>query len=145
MNAADFRLDPRLLEAGFELGRLTLSHLLLMNNAALPWFILVPRTSTTELCDLEPDVHQQLFEEVNLIARLVRAEFVIDKLNIATLGNIVPQMHIHVVGRRRDDYCWPGGVWGVKNTAFYAPAELRRIGERVSAQLGHRLTVAAHG
>ncbi len=107
-----FVLDSRLREDCFALGRLEFCQLLLMNNAAIPWFILVPATSVTEVCDLTSSGQALLWEEVNSVANFVRANFQIDKLNIGAIGNVVSQLHVHVVGRREDDYCWPGVVWG---------------------------------
>jgi diadenosine tetraphosphate (Ap4A) HIT family hydrolase len=135
----DFVFNPLLLKAGIRLGRLELCHLLLMNNSAVPWFILVPETDTVELCDLDSEVHKRLFHEVHHVSRMVREQFTIDKLNVATLGNIVPQMHLHVIGRKIDDYCWPGGVWGTPITEFYTAADVTQMRERVSKALGTEL------
>lgn len=130
-----FALDPRLLSACHPLGELEHCHLLLMDNAALPWFILVPETGATELCDLDPDTHSHLFSAAAAVGRFVRSEFTVDKLNVATLGNLVPQMHLHVIGRRRDDYCWPGGPWGVDHSAPYDAAALTQMRALVDARL----------
>jgi len=99
-------LDPRLQKDCFVLGKLELCQLLLMNNAAFPWFVLVPETTQIEVCDLTGSEQTLLWEEVNSIAEFVRANFQIDKLNIGAIGNVVSQLHVHVVGRREDDYCW---------------------------------------
>jgi diadenosine tetraphosphate (Ap4A) HIT family hydrolase len=108
-----FSLDERLANDCHQLADLKLSHLLLMNNALLPWFILVPRVEVVELHELTTAQQQQLLEEINLISRFVQQTFTPDKLNIAAIGNIVRQMHIHIVARRVDDICWPGVVWGM--------------------------------
>jgi diadenosine tetraphosphate (Ap4A) HIT family hydrolase len=109
---SDFELHPRLRADCHRVGRLTLSEVLLHRNAAVPWFILVPRVRVTELCDLEPDERRCLQVETDRLSRLVRARFEITKLNVAAIGNLVAQLHVHVVGRRPGDPCWPNPVWG---------------------------------
>jgi diadenosine tetraphosphate (Ap4A) HIT family hydrolase len=108
----DFKLDARLQGDCHVLGNLQLSRLLLMNNAAVPWFILVPVTEQLEICDLTAAEQSQLWSEVQAVSEFVRSEFTVDKLNVAAIGNVVSQLHVHVVGRRKDDYCWPDVVWG---------------------------------
>ena len=107
-----FQLDSQLQKDCIVLGDLEHSLLLLMNNSLVPWFILVPKTDKTELYELASDVQAEVLEEINTISRFVKDEFCIDKLNVAAIGNVVKQLHIHVIGRRDDDYCWPGVVWG---------------------------------
>lgn len=107
-------IHPRLLEDCHVLGRFELCSLLLHRNSSVPWFILVPDVAAelTELHELVPAVRQRLDVELDLVARFTNARFDVAKLNVATIGNIVPQLHLHVVGRRLDDPCWPGVVWG---------------------------------
>ncbi|NNM00682.1 MAG: HIT family protein, partial [Gammaproteobacteria bacterium] len=131
--AAPFKLDPAFHANCFVLGRLQLSHLLLMNNAALPWFVLVPETSEVELCDLEEPVHTRLFDEVRAVSKFLRQQFPVDKLNIASIGNVTAQMHVHVIGRRRDDYCWPDTAWGLQPPASYSDDQVGGIADLVSA------------
>ena len=107
-----FALDAQLGRDCFELGRIGFCRLLLMNNADIPWFILVPETTRTELCDLALADQQQVWEAVNAVSSFLRDNQPVDKLNVAAIGNIVRQLHVHVVGRREGDYCWPGVVWG---------------------------------
>ena len=97
----NFELDPRLANGCLVLGKLNISLLLLVNNSLLPWFILVPKTSVTEMTDLSPSDQASLLEEINLLSAFVKGNFNISKLNIAAIGNIVSQLHIHIVGR------WP--------------------------------------
>jgi len=120
-------LDPRLQKDCFVLGKLELCQLLLMNNAAFPWFVLVPETTQIEVCDLTGSEQTLLWEEVNSIAEFVRANFQIDKLNIGAIGNVVSQLHVHVVGRREDDYCWPGVVWGSATEKQYKDKEVAAV------------------
>ena len=108
----NFQLDQQLQQDCFELGELQHSLLLLMNNALVPWFILVPKTDKTELYELPDNIQTGVLSEINSLSKFVKDEFCVDKLNVAAIGNVVKQLHIHVIGRRDDDYCWPGVVWG---------------------------------
>jgi diadenosine tetraphosphate (Ap4A) HIT family hydrolase len=107
-----FQLDSQLHKDCITLGELEHCLLLLMNNALLPWFILVPKTDKTELYELANDVQAGVWAEVNAVSKFVKNEFAIDKLNVAAIGNVVKQLHIHVIGRKYNDFCWPGVVWG---------------------------------
>ncbi|MDB4308256.1 HIT domain-containing protein [Gammaproteobacteria bacterium] len=122
-----FVLDERLQRDCFFLGRLELSQLLLLNNAAVPWFILVPEVAVTELCDLDELQHTTLMNESQRLAEFIRQTFVIDKLNVAAIGNVVSQLHLHVIGRRKDDYCWPDVVWGTTPPEQYEAAQVATI------------------
>lgn len=107
-----FDLDDRIQSTSFFLGDWPLSRVVLKNEKTFPWLILVPRkTDVYELFHLEHADRFVLIEEVNALSHLVHDYFKPDKLNIGTLGNVVPQFHIHVVGRRADDPLWPQGVW----------------------------------
>lgn len=145
MNQSHFDIDAHLLKECFLLGRLPLSHVLLMNNAALPWFILVPETNAIEICDLDAPTLAALFAEGNRVGRHLREHFPIDKINVASIGNVVPQMHLHVLGRRRDDYCWPGPVWGTPAPERYSAAAVNDIAATLSATLGADYAAGAHG
>ena len=131
-----FELDPRLRQDCFLLGKLPLCQLLLMNNAALPWFILVPETTVTEVCDLPADDQATLLAEINAVSKLVRGFEGVEKLNIGAIGNIVHQLHVHVVGRHPGDYCWPGVVWGSEAPRRYRAAEVAAISSRARNALG---------
>jgi diadenosine tetraphosphate (Ap4A) HIT family hydrolase len=130
-----FELDARLQQDCFRLGRLEFCHLLLLDNAAVPWFVLVPETEATEICDLQIAQQHVLLQETTAIANLVRQCFVIDKLNVAAIGNIVRQLHVHVVGRRAGDYCWPGVVWGTVPPERYTDEQLAQIRTNVARNL----------
>ncbi len=124
----NFEIHPRLKADCHRIATLDLSRLLLMNNALLPWFILVPETDAVELHDLSREDHARLTDEIRRVSRFVEATFEIEKLNVAAIGNIVRQMHIHIIGRRTDDFAWPGPVWGHSERAPYEAdqvAELR--------------------
>ncbi|MEN8178665.1 MAG: HIT family protein [Pseudomonadota bacterium] len=134
----NFKLDSRLANDCIQLGQLDLSLLLLMNNALVPWFILAPKVAEQELFQLTQEQQLILLDEINRISRFVHSEFAPDKLNVAAIGNIVQQLHIHIVGRRRDDFCWPGVVWGAKQRLEYSPDEINRLRSLVASQLSDR-------
>ncbi len=119
-----FPIDPVLQNDCVVLGRFALSHLLLMNNSGLPWLILVPENTVgaTELTDLSAADQAQLLNEINLVAELLKRRDDVEKLNIAALGNIVKQLHVHVVGRHQQDYCWPKLVWASDPQPGYSDA-----------------------
>ena len=108
-----FKLDKRL-EADCEfVANLGVCSLLLMNNASVPWFILVPTImQATELNELPIKQQQQVLHEMNQVAAMVKSLYTPDKLNIGALGNVVSQLHIHVIGRFTNDPAWPSPVWG---------------------------------
>jgi diadenosine tetraphosphate (Ap4A) HIT family hydrolase len=117
MGTADviaFTLDPRLAGDTVLVGDLPLSRLLLMNDARFPWLILVPRRAgLRDLIDLSRDDQHVLLDEINRCSHVLHALDKPDKLNVAALGNVVAQLHVHVVARRVSDDAWPRPVWGV--------------------------------
>jgi diadenosine tetraphosphate (Ap4A) HIT family hydrolase len=118
-----FALDPRLAADTLPIGELGLSRLLLMNDARYPWLILVPRREgLRELIDLDAAARATLIEEIASASEFLRALPGLDKLNVGALGNVVAQLHVHVVGRTVGDPAWPGPVWGVGKARGYAPA-----------------------
>lgn len=124
-----FVLDPRLAADTVAVGRLALSHLLLMNDASYPWLILVPaRPGLREVFDLDRDARATLMEEAAgvgaVLARVADPARAAAKINIAALGNVVAQLHVHVVARFTDDAAWPAPVWGRQPARPYA-AEAR--------------------
>ncbi|MDH5611221.1 MAG: HIT domain-containing protein [Gammaproteobacteria bacterium] len=129
------KLDPRLANDCFVLGQLKTSQLLLLNNSLVPWFILVPDTVATEIYELPHDQQLELLEEINIISNHMKQNFAVDKLNIAAIGNIVNQMHIHIVGRHVDDYCWPGVVWGADGKQAYQNKNVEEIKSRLTKKL----------
>ena len=108
-----FLLDPRLAADSLMLAEGPLSQLRLMDDARFAWLVLVPRVAdATEWIDLDDAGQRQLLAEVNRAGRLLRATGPCAKLNIGALGNVVRQLHVHVVARTEDDAAWPGPVWG---------------------------------
>ena len=111
--SADFALDSRLAAATLPVGDLALSSVLLQNDSRFPWLVLVPRRpGLVELTDLDDQDYRTLADEIRLATRVMLALAKPDKVNVAAIGNVVPQMHVHVVGRFRSDPAWPGPVWG---------------------------------
>ncbi len=108
-----FELDKRLMNDTVVLGDFALCRVLLMNDNRYPWLILVPRTaSISEVFELTVEQQQQLWQETSKIGQVLKAEFQADKINIATLGNVVKQLHMHVVVRMQTDAAWPAPIWG---------------------------------
>jgi diadenosine tetraphosphate (Ap4A) HIT family hydrolase len=118
-----FALHPRLAADTFVVGDLPLCRLLLMNDAQYPWFILVPRRDgAREIYQLADADQQQLLRESAALSRAAMAAFAGEKLNVAALGNVVPQLHVHHVVRFANDPAWPKPVWGVHPPQPYTDA-----------------------
>lgn len=133
---AGFSLDPRLAADCALVGDLPLSRLLLLNDSRYDWLVLVPRrTDVAELIDLDAASHSQLTCEVRLVSQALRREAAPYKLNVAALGNMVRQLHVHVIGRNQHDAAWPGPVWGVGQATPYDAAALARATGRWRAAL----------
>lgn len=116
-----FTLHSQLAADTFEIGNFPLSVLLLMNDANYPWFILVPRRADIrEIYQLDGKDQQQLLWESSALAEGLSAQFQADKLNIAALGNMVPQLHLHHIVRYRTDPAWPAPVWGHRPARHYS-------------------------
>ncbi|HED15940.1 MAG TPA: HIT family protein [Gammaproteobacteria bacterium] len=138
---SDFKLDTRLAKDCRVLGKINTSLLLLMNNSLVPWFILVPQTSETELTDLLPSEQADVLEQINLISVFIKEHFDITQLNTAAIGNIVNQLHIHVVGRDPSDYCWPNVVWGTREREPYSTEQLDDIMGALGDHLGDKFQI----
>lgn len=116
-----FTLDPRLAADSALVTDLTLSQLRLMNDERYPWLILIPRRGgMRELLDLEPLDRQTLYQEIERISAVLLKNPKTEKLNIGALGNVVSQLHIHVIARHSGDAAWPGPVWGQGTPLPYA-------------------------
>jgi diadenosine tetraphosphate (Ap4A) HIT family hydrolase len=108
-----FQLDSRLAADTIPVGDLALSSVLLLNDARFPWFVLVPRIDgASEITDLSEEQAVQLMQEIRIATRVMMELSKPDKVNVGALGNIVAQLHVHVIGRFRSDPAWPGPVWG---------------------------------
>lgn len=120
----DFFLHAQLAKDTFFIKDLKLSKLLLMNDRRFPWVVLVPRhKDVRDMIDLLPGQQKNLFDEVNRISLVMRQFFNAEKLNVATIGNIVPQLHVHVVARFANDAAWPKPVWGYGTAQEYEPQQ----------------------
>jgi diadenosine tetraphosphate (Ap4A) HIT family hydrolase len=138
---AVFALDPRLQQDTLVIGDFPLSRLLLSNDANYPWFILVPRRDDiSELFQLDVVDQQQLWQETTALAELLKDLFDADKMNVATLGNVVSQLHMHVIVRKRDDAAWPAPVWGKVAAKPYSDEQVAAIRERLRAVLTEHFT-----
>lgn len=123
-----FQLDERLAQDCFHLAALPLCDVLLMNESRYPWLILVPRVpGTKELIDLTLSRQQRLWDESNLISHFLKAQYQPDKLNVAALGNVVPQLHLHHIARFTTDAAWPAPVWGKFTPAPYEAEKVDAI------------------
>lgn len=124
-----FRIDPAFESTSLALGELPLCHARLQGDARFPWIVLIPRVAgAREIEDLNPEDRARLMEEILLAGTAVRAvgEALgrpVHKLNVGALGNVTPQLHVHVVGRRPDDPAWPGPVWGFGDAQGYASTD----------------------
>jgi len=122
-----FKLDEKLAADSYFIADLKLSKLLLMNNANYPWLILVPKKEAmAEIIDLDFACQTELLKEINQVAKILQTIFKPYKLNIANLGNVVRQLHIHVIARFQNDACFPKPVWG-EASKKYEEAEAQKI------------------
>jgi len=129
-------IHPRLLQDCVLLGRFKLCHLLLMQDANYPWFILVPdRDGVSEIYQLAEQDQMQLMKESVLLSRALHQAFRGDKLNVAALGNIVPQLHLHHVVRYKGDAAWPDPVWGKVPALPYDPDQLQGMVAKIKPQM----------
>ncbi|KRP61771.1 HIT domain-containing protein [Pseudomonas trivialis] len=123
-----FALDQRLQQDTLTLGDFPLCRLLLSNDSNYPWFILVPRIDAiSEVFQLDVADQQVLWQETTTLAQLLNEGLGADKMNIGALGNVVSQLHVHVIVRRRDDAAWPAPVWGKHPARPYTPEQVTAI------------------
>jgi diadenosine tetraphosphate (Ap4A) HIT family hydrolase len=121
-------LHPQLASDTVNLGDLPLCQVLVIQDANYPWLLLVPRRpDIVEVLDLDEVEQAQLMTETTRVARALHEITKCDKLNIAALGNVVPQLHVHVIARRKTDAAWPRPVWGVVPPVNHDPEELKQF------------------
>lgn len=126
------------------LGSFSLNWLLLNKDASYPWFILVPdRDDISEVYQLERSDQQQLIEESSYLAQVLAQEFDADKMNIAALGNVVPQLHIHHIVRYRNDLAWPAPVWGYAPSQAYSVTQLDQLRQKIKNWNLHNFNYSA--
>ncbi len=110
-----FKLHERLEKDLIEIKNLELSKLMILPDKEVPWIILVPkRSDIKEWHELDYEDQKILLKEINLISNFLSEHFSPDKINVASLGNMVPQLHVHIIGRYKNDRAWPGAIWGVE-------------------------------
>lgn len=127
-----FLIHPQLTADTFPIGDFPLCRVLLMNNANFPWLILVPRKAgLRELFDLEPHEYAEAMQEIRFVAEKLSALTCAHKMNIAALGNIVPQLHIHIIARFENDAAWPAPIWnsGVPPRTYSETEKIQLISE----------------
>ncbi|GAB6051842.1 HIT family protein [Magnetospira thiophila] len=111
--SGDFELHEKLAADTMALGQMMLSDVRIMNDRRFPWLVLIPRRGgLSGLHHLERTDHMLIMQEVAKLSKLLEGLFDCDRINVGALGNIVPQLHVHVVARRQGDAAWPGPVWG---------------------------------
>ncbi|MDX6804491.1 HIT family protein [Terrihabitans rhizophilus] len=132
-----FSLHPRLAADTAIVTDLALSRVLLMDDARFPWLILVPRRAgAVEIIDLDAAAQARLMEEIALASRALRAVAPCDKLNVGALGNVVSQLHVHVVSRVEGDPAWPGPVWGSGKAKPYDQRWQESLVQAIRLELG---------
>jgi diadenosine tetraphosphate (Ap4A) HIT family hydrolase len=128
----NFQLHPDLQRDGIVIGSFPLSLLLLINDSNYPWFVLVPqRPDILDTIDLKPDDYQALWLESAELSRAIRQVFAGEKLNIAALGNITPQLHVHHIVRYSHDAAWPAPIWGKHPFRPYCQDDILKIRDQL--------------
>ena len=124
-----FQLHPRLAKGGTPLGTHGICTVLLKNNAIYPWFILIPHvnSSTTDLHHLAHEQYQLVSNSIYQLAQFIESNFSVQKVNIGAIGNIVPQLHIHLIGRTDSDPDWPAPAWGTQYKTSYQPEAIKAV------------------
>ncbi len=134
--SAEFQLHPQLATDCFVMADFPLSQLLLCNDSAYPWFILVPKVEgVQDIYQLDWQQQQQLLNESSLLSEVIMQEFKGDKINVAALGNVVPQLHLHHIVRYKNDPCWPKPIWGQQALTPYTDEALADIKNRILPKL----------
>lgn len=138
-------LHPQLQQDCYILGRFALCYLLLARDANYPWVILVPdRENVSEIFELSEADQVQLLKESSRLSQVLAQEFSADKINVAALGNIVPQLHIHHLARYKNDPAWPGPVWGQVKPRAYEEDELKEVVSKLQQALAEDLVEVRH-
>jgi len=136
LHEAEWSLHPQLARDTINIGDLPLCRTLIINDANYPWLLLVPRRKgMVELIDLGEVERAQLMTEIARVAGALKDVTECDKLNIAALGNVVPQLHVHIIARRHGDAAWPRPVWGVVPAQAYDPAVLEGFASAIRRKI----------
>jgi len=140
--AEPFALHPQLARDTLAIGDLPLSRVLVVNDANWPWLLLVPRRrGVSEIIDLDEVARAQLMTEIARVGHALKEATACDKLNVAALGNVVPQLHVHIIARRTGDAGWPKPIWGAAPPLSHDPREL----DRFVAAIRRRVWIAPEG
>ena len=128
MSPSDWSLSAQLEKDTINIGDLPLSRVLVIKDANYPWLLLVPRRpNVSEIIDLDEVEQAQLMTEISRVGRALKELTKCDKLNIAALGNMVPQLHVHIIARRSSDAAWPRLVWGVMQPLPHDAEEVQQF------------------
>ncbi len=131
-----FSLHPQLRRDTFRIGVLALCDIQLMDNALFPWIILVPRVEgAREMTDLKPSQQHLLMDEITRVSEALQRFTQADKMNVAALGNQVPQLYVHVIARKTTDSAWPNPIWG-KGRTHYHPFKREKLIRQLREALG---------
>jgi diadenosine tetraphosphate (Ap4A) HIT family hydrolase len=127
-------ISERLLSSAIHIGEMPSGSLLLMANAHYPWFLIVPCGEFVEWIDIPTETQQRMLTDINSLSQFLLHDSAlkVGKINIGAIGNIVPQFHLHIVGRHTEDPAWPGPVWGHSEHRDYADGEMEALVERLT-------------
>jgi diadenosine tetraphosphate (Ap4A) HIT family hydrolase len=132
----DFILHSKLAADTFEVLRLEVGQLLLMNDARYPWLILVPRVSDMrDLHNLSTKQYQAVTQEIAQVSEVLESVTQAHKMNVGALGNMVPQLHIHIIARQTNDAAWPAPVWGVGEAQPYSEDAAKTLIQKIASKL----------
>lgn len=130
----EFKLDTRLETSSVFIADLKLCHVRLSTNGAFPWIMLMPRVpDIVEILDLSGEDQDRLWDEILFASNIMKKIYKPKKLNVANLGNVVPQLHVHVVARYEEDKAWPGPIWNSGVKEEYDAAELEKMIKQLQA------------
>ena len=141
----NFELHPRLAKGGHDLGRLGGCRVLLKDNALFPWFLLIPECdpSIIEFHDLPEEQARRVMAAVRTLSHFITDHYRPDKINIGMLGNQVPQLHVHVIGRFETDAAWPGGVWSCEEKQPYPAGRVAQVRRLIAPWLDESVPAGA--
>ena len=132
----DFILHSKLAADTFEVLSLEVSQLLLMNDARYPWLILVPQVSgMRDLHNLSTKQYQAVTQEIVQVSEVLESLAQAHKMNVGALGNMVPQLHIHIIARQTNDAAWPAPVWGVGEAQPYSEDAAKTLIQKIASKL----------
>ena len=132
----DFILHSKLAADTFEVLRLEVGQLLLMNDARYPWLILVPQVSDMrDLHNLSTKQYQAVTQEIAQVSEVLESVTQAHKMNVGALGNMVPQLHIHIIARQTNDAAWPAPVWGVGEAQPYSQDAAKTLIQQIASKL----------